>query len=719
MPIDLWKLVHIFPNISMDDFEKYRKNSENFLLYRPEVTKYPYEKYIEFLRIGFHERLLSERCISHESYHIHFSSHEFMNTLVTPFYMDTDEFNHSTWTGENIKKMAHYLSQEPLLLPSFIIQNSLNILSQIMGYSSFEMICGTTDNVKHDDHVFNQYLGLRHLSVFSSCLEELVKEGVNVEALPICSRYKLHNNYEYLFHCRSRQCDNKDLINWEGRLDKFFGKEKEYHFGKPYDFDVPTFFEFQNVTEFLNRVCYYIENYFLVNERDCDWKMPDPKTIDFCTKNYMSDFEETFYEGLKKNLKDSMYINDYDYDYYFVNKNSYDYCSYFESYERERQNKEKGKKVAVVPYLRHLIGLLEKKDRNTTKEISILKKVYQYASKTCVGKEKQRYTVDEIISLLPIIEEMEAKTNYFTEEELMYIKLQKEDCLNMKEETNEEKNSSSQVQKQMTRYEQEIEELKKELEHQKFENRKLEEKIKEYLENGGSIPFDSLSSKEDIEYAKQVLAKKTCSSFLEKARKVAFSMLLYGVSGTALLNFIDKKIKEIYPEVSFQIDEEGIFSHENIVGEEHSLVDLLQNKDLFLSQKPILKEKEKEDKKLFSFENYDINHAIPYYTTVYDSEPVGYTETAGLIISYYALEQTGTQLVKIATCKTQEELDSFLMVNKDRNLIWKAGYYIGNEVDLLKAMINSGKEIPYTYISFFIDYNVQKELEEEKIIIKK
>ena len=131
------------------------------------------------------------------------------------------------------------------------------------------------------------------------------------------------------------------------------------------------------------------------------------------------------------------------------------------------------------------------------------------------------------------------------------------------------------------------------------------------------------------------------------------------------------------------------------------------------------KEKEKEDKKLFSFENYEINHAIPYYTTVYDSEPVGYTETAGLIISYYALEQTGTQLVKIATCKTQEELDSFLMVNKDRNLIWKAGYYIGNEVDLLKAMINSGKEIPYTYISFFIDYNVQKELEEEKIIIKK
>ncbi len=59
------------------------------------------------------------------------------------------------------------------------------------------------------------------------------------------------------------------------------------------------------------------------------------------------------------------------------------------------------------------------------------------------------------------------------------------------------------------------------------------------------------------------------------------------------------------------------------------------------------------------------------------------------------------------------------MINRDRDLIWKAGYYIGNEVDELKAMINSGKEIPYTYISFFIDYNVQKELEEEKVIIKK
>lgn len=708
MYIDLWNLVQIFPNLSIADLEKYRKSTESFSIYRPKIEETTREKY------GINWQLASnylECCYLHRAYEVNFSSHADVNEKLSSFYMDTDEFNHPAWTSENSKKIAHYMSKEPLVLPSFIIENAMNILAQLMGYESFRRVIEIEGNYgrksEFHDQVFIQCLGLRHLSVFCAFLEDLVKEGVNVEALPIRSNYSLYASYEGLFRTDLEE-------GWYDSKNGRSRKQNEYHEKKQYDFDMKAFFSFHSITEFLNRVCYCIENNFSVVSSIGyfhNWEMPNPSTIDFANKNYIETFEKNFYERAKGKFSTIAY------EEYFSGEQPN--CTYFIPYEREKKNKEKGERIKAIPYLKHMLALLKEKDKNTKMEISILKKVYSYLARKNREHQKQFSVLEEMISLLPIIEEMKLTTNYFTEEELNYIKLRQEDFLCQEEKPEEECSLSFEIKKQMGEYQQEIERLTEELDYQKSQNSKLEEKIQEYLKNGGPIPLKSLSSKEDVEYAKIVLEKNKCYSFLEKARKAAFSIILYGISGTALLNFANKKWKEFYPEVSFQIEEESPFSFENILNEDDSFTDLLKAKDLFSSQKPILKEPKKEANEPFLFGNYATSTTIPYYTTIYDSAPVGYTEVSGLIISYYALEQTETQLVKIATFKTQEELNAFLMINKDRNLIWKAGYYIGDEVDMLKEMMHSGKEIPHTYISFFIDYNVQKELEEEKIIIKK
>ena len=712
MYIDLWHLSKIFPNIAIDDLEKYQRISRDFSIYKPKIEEITCEKYkLDSLSWDITSTYL-KRCYFHRSYEVNFSSNADINTKLSSFYMDTDEFNHPIWTLENIKKMAHYMSKEPLLLPSFIIENATNILSQLMGYESYRRVVEIEGcRGKKSDCVFNQFLGLRHLSVFCAFLEELTKEGVNVEALPIHSNYRLCASYACLF--------NKDLEDdwydeWYHSKNGNRSKQNEYHEKKQYDFDMKSFFEFRSVTEFLNRVRYCIENNFSgvsTIGHFHNWKMPDPSTIDFLNKNYVEPFERNFFEREKETISNIAYNN------YFSGENPK--CTYFIPYERENKNKEKGERVKVIPYLKYMITLLNEKDENTKMEISILKKVYQYLANKKIEHHKQLGVLEEIISSLPIIEEMELTKNYFTEEELRYIKLRKEDFAYQKENSEKECSLSFEIKNQMEKYQQEIKKLTEELDYQKYQNSRLEEKIQEYLKNGGSIPLDFLSSKEDVEYAKVILAQKTCHSVLEKARKILFSTLLYGVSGAALLNFANKKAKEIYPEVSFEINTDSTFSHTNIPGCEYPLTDWLRNEDVFPLLDPILEEPKREQEMPFSFGDYEINTAIPYYRTIYDSKPTGYTEASGLIISYYALEQTETQLAKIATFKTQEELEAFLMINRDRDLIWKAGYYIGNEVDELKAMINSGKEIPYTYISFFIDYNVQKELEEEKVIIKK
>lgn len=713
MYTDLWHLSQIFPNIAIADLEKYRKSTEPFSLYEPKIEEMTLKKYkansISWEIISTHLK----SCYSHRAYEVNFSSNADINKKLSSFYMDTDEFNHSVWTSENSKQMAHYMSKEPLLLPSFIIENTLNILAQLMGYESFRRVfeMGGDRCRKFYDCVFIQCLGLRHLSVFCAFLEDLIKEGVNVEALPIHSNYYLCASYDYLFRADLEE-EWYDLE--EEWYQEKYSKGNEYYEKKQYDFDMKKFFEFHSVTEFLKRVHYCIDNNFLsVSNAEYfhNWEMPNPSTIDFANKNYIETFEKNFYERAKEKISTIAYEKNFSGE----NPN----CTYFIPYERENKNKEKGERVKVIPYLKHMMTLLNEKDQNTKMEISILKKVYSYLANRKIEHQKQFSVLEEIICLLPIIEEMKLTGSYFTEEELSYIKLRQEDFIYQEEKSEKKCSLSSAIKQQMLEYQQEINRLKKELDYQKSQNSKLEEKIQEYLKNGGPIPLSYLSSKEDLEYAKVILAQRNCCGVLEKARKFAFSMLLYGVSGVALLNFANKKEKETYSEVPFEISQESIFSQANIPEMEHPLTDWLESEDLFSSQKPILEDPKREDEVPFLFGNYEISTTIPYYTTIYDSEPVGYTEVTGLIVSYYALEQTETQLAKIATFKTQEELNAFLKINKDRNLIWKAGYYIGKEVDEVKEMIDSGKEIPHTYISFFIDYNVQKELEEEKIIIKK
>jgi hypothetical protein len=714
MHIDFWHLSQIFPNIAIDDLEKYRRNSEGFKIYEPKIEEGTHGKYkANSIPWDIMSTYLM-RCSYHRSYKVDFSSSADINTQLSSFYMDTDEFNHSAWTRENITKMAHYMSKEPLLLPSFIIENSLNILSQLMGYESFRRTVEIEGRRGKEsdffDRIFIQFLGLRHLSIFCAFLEELIKEGVNVEAIPIRSNYYRCTDFDCLF---GSYLDDEWYDEWHHSKKQNHSERNEYHKEKQYDFDMKSFFEFRSVTEFLSRVRYCIENNFSSVStigHFHNWEMPDPTTIDFSNKNYVEFFEKNFYEKVKNSISTIAYQN------YFSGEKPN--CTYFLPYERENENKEKGEKVKVIPYLKQLNALLTEKDKNTKMEIAILKKVYQYLANKKIEHQKQFGVLEEIISLLPIIEKMESTGDYFTEEEINYIELRKEDFPYQKEESEKELRLSLAIKEQMEKYQQEIGQLKQELEYQKYQNSKLEEKIQEYLKNGGSIPLDSLSSKEDVEYAKQVLAKIACTNFLEKARRVAFSMLLYGVSATALLTFTNKKLKEINPNVSFKVSKESAFSHANIPEGKHPLTDWLEKENLFPSQEPILEEPKIEEMP-FLFGDYEVSATIPYYETIYDSNPVGYTQASGLIISYYALEQTETQLTKVATFKTQEELNAFLMINKDRNLIWKAGYYIGNEVDELKAMINSGFEIPHTYISFFIEYNVQKELEGEKVIIKK
>ena len=102
---------------------------------------------------------------------------------------------------------------------------------------------------------------------------------------------------------------------------------------------------------------------------------------------------------------------------------------------------------------------------------------------------------------------------------------------------------------------------------------------------------------------------------------------------------------------------------------------------------------------------YENNTVLPYYSTVYQTEPSGLTEASGIITKYYMLDEKGN---KVASFATQKELDEFLDENQDivGAYTWKAALCTnGNTDDLLDQIMNN-HAISSKNATYFIDYDI-------------
>ncbi len=114
-----------------------------------------------------------------------------------------------------------------------------------------------------------------------------------------------------------------------------------------------------------------------------------------------------------------------------------------------------------------------------------------------------------------------------------------------------------------------------------------------------------------------------------------------------------------------------------------------------------LKERKENKLELGYYENTGI---IPYYSTIYQTEPSGFTEASGIISKYYMFDEMGN---KVASFDTQKDLEKFLEENSCLDeYTWKAALCTNGDVDDLLDQIMNDHAISSENAAYFIDYDI-------------
>lgn len=104
----------------------------------------------------------------------------------------------------------------------------------------------------------------------------------------------------------------------------------------------------------------------------------------------------------------------------------------------------------------------------------------------------------------------------------------------------------------------------------------------------------------------------------------------------------------------------------------------------------------------------------PYYTSIYDTAPKGFTNKSGLIVGFYAFSYDEDATKYVASLTNVQQLENFVQEHLDecQNYIWKIALYTGDNQQEIYNMLQTKKKIPYQYFSYFVDYDISPFLEE-------
>lgn len=757
----IYDLRKLFPNISRESLQKYKNYMD--VLYNPlRMMQNDEESYIRYYNNRYYSpmkyikkaneyvsesnasdilhKYLGDFVRGHECYQIRFSPSKEINELLSSLVMDTDDLNNDFWTRESIKIAAKYLATEPILLPCFIIENSLNIMSQLMGYknkSCFncrEEIVGNKDTNMYLTQQFMKSVGLRHLSVFLTLIEELISQGVNLAAFPINGSYYVMN-YDTLL-CSEPKYENHFNV-WKSIVEP--KNRAEFAYLKQYDFNIESFFQFRDLPTFLERVLFLIENRPSYSF-EFDWSMPNPATIDFKHKNYITPPIHAFYNYLYKRIDKHLK--------YFECDNPP--ITFFEPYKNEREKSVVGDTIPLPAYLKKMIRTLKAKEQETRVQLSIVDKAYSYVQ---YGKGKEEFDLEkmnfqksgltsELISMFPAIEKMIEGDYQFKEEELEYINRLKENMEEYVREKEEEDifSNVNYIKDKIEQYQNEIRNLQEQLSIQKEQSNSLQEQLDTYLQNGGPLSVEVLTNL-DKQMMKKLLSQKTGKKSAAYYRRVALISVISSIGLSSLFasnhifkNFISPNVSNEKQDTSEQgkidaVHGFGVNNHFLDEKEQSPIDSNPETEDSISKFKPlVLPEKGFIDSR-FSVENEEImiptlgileneqGAEIPYYSSALQDKPEGYTNQKGIIIGYFAICNVEGRL-ECKSFRTQQELDTFLETHSVSDYQWKAAFCTYKNHEELLQMLQNNESISYEYTTFFIDVSLPKQTVKQKVNLK-
>ncbi len=575
-------------------------------------------------------------------YKIDFSSNKQMNQLITPFLLNTIEIGDECWTPEKIEQAASYLSREPALLPCIITLNSLNILSQLLGYDSFrnleEFVYQNNDfvvrkewhkNWPEKEKLYIQSLGFKHLAVFSALIEALSGFGVNLDAMPI---FKAFDCYLY-----NRKPDFKYNFRNE--------RNREYHSWKKFDFELSDFFSFKTLNEFLERVEYLVLNEIspcisIVDENQ-NLLMPDPATLDFQKYNYLVQTDYNFYEIVSLEALDGQ-------------------RHFFDSYNRQN-SLQLGAFTPIVPYLHYLKDLLEKQNQAT-------KKFLEAGNQNSIlDPENKPYH-----SFSPYIK------NY--------------------QENLKKQEKMQQMQKQLYQQSKEIRHLKEKLEQYKM--------VEDYLNDGGNLSMDVLRKTDIEMIKKLMAKKPIKNSVGYYRRLVILYVLVGSLGWTtfhfkksiesSVNKFQSNTVQDfsLFPGLNIMIPD-GI-------QDPNTRKDFESNPSV---DENVTKEKNENGIPLQLGAFFENTEGVPYYNTIYDTTPSGITYASGIYVAYFALDSNNEKKGSFRSVRDLEDFVSQNEENLN-SYSWKAAICSLKDVAFIQEQIKRGDVIPTSYSSYFIDYDI-------------
>ncbi|MCI9279505.1 MAG: hypothetical protein HFJ02_01730 [Bacilli bacterium] len=111
---------------------------------------------------------------------------------------------------------------------------------------------------------------------------------------------------------------------------------------------------------------------------------------------------------------------------------------------------------------------------------------------------------------------------------------------------------------------------------------------------------------------------------------------------------------------------------------------------------------------------------IPYYTSIYDTNPAGYTNKSGIIVGYYAFKMNGDTKEYVASLKNIYQIEEFIANHLEEcaNYTWKVALYTATNENEILEIIQNKTAVPYHYFSYFVDFDIKPFLDQQHSLNK-
>lgn len=668
------RLEYLYPNITDLKRKEWLKNA-TFLITVNDSNILPltFEEYIQWgdlkkrLQIYNTENKNITKEVNKEDYETWKKyGTELYNFLYDTSYYDTNILH----------KIAVYLSKNPLALPHFIQKHALQIIGKMLQldencvdlYSETYLKERKEDffkiyscerkngNVSEGTYRINNFFGKYNLSLFLGVVEELLDLGINLKEYRFTS---LKNSNTY------KESESSDL--WNKTIIENIKKERSEEYLRNDNIKIKPqelldLLSFDNLDSFLEKVV------CLTQREAVAYLIEDEYTID--PKEMFAFSDKEVYK------KKTMSI--------FPQEKLITVDALCQRIHQKLINVQiETRKVFLaekVETLGNIIGLnlfqaFFKEDR--IKEIIQKETLY----------ENTMNKLDEYLKMYTISKETTNKNSetLLSDLEQFLLNFLKKD-----------KKSSA---------EEEIEDLKKQVQdiHDRLNRqdetiKKYIKQIEFYIENGGAIPREASKS----------LSKECIMGLLKEHRKsmknpikkyrIILLMVTAGIMSRLFLERTPSSLTIKPPtvkenlvlqreELTLQKIAEERRKHFILKKQENSQIEIKDN--LFLGR-TINEKKER----------------ISYYPDIYQETPMGYKEEAGIVIAYFALKDENGTLKKAGSFRNQESLNEFLKTNDPMDFEWKAAVCAGKTQTEMLEILKTNGEVPYDFTDYFIDINI-------------